>query len=87
MKNQIKSFAAVVAVLLAASCSPNCEDNKQSYENGYNYGLVAGIGGNISCGQWADSMEKMGKMIDDNDCFCDGFDDGVSGKGNKYKDK
>ena len=87
MKSKIKFLLVIVTVFFVSSCSPNCEDNKQSYENGYRYGLIAGMAGNVSCSEWADEMEEMGRMIDANGCFCDGFNDGTKGNGNKFENK
>lgn len=83
MKKRILILATIA--LSAVSCTPDCTGDKSSYNSGYTHGEISSYGGYQSCSSYVDAMSNEGINLDDNSCFCAGFNDGKAGNENKYK--
>lgn len=75
----------IAFALITTSCSPDCTDDKSSYNSGYTHGKISSHGGSQSCSSYVDAMSNEGINLSGNSCFCAGFSDGKSGNENKYK--
>lgn len=87
---KLKGLIYIVSLsffLLASCSSPNCENNKSEYQEGYAAGkLTKTMGGAGSCRDYVNSYnEQTGRnTMHATDCFCDGFEDGLNGRSAKY---
>ena len=77
---------ALVLILYSITSTPNCKDQHQSYQDGYIEGnTVRLVGGSSSCSEYISSYnDETGRNRKVSDCFCEGFDDAVSGRTAKY---
>lgn len=81
-----KIFSVGLFLLLGSCSSPNCENEKSDYINGYAQGSITRSLGGVSgsCKDWVDSYnDASGSNKIATDCFCDGFSDGVNGDESK----
>lgn len=81
MTKKLLSVAMMCASLLMYSCATiDCSSDTSSYQDGYASGkLVKAMGEYGTCSEFLESAGKKGT-----DCFCDGYEDGLSGNPSKY---
>lgn len=88
IKQILNSMVLIASLLIIASCSStNCENSKSEYQNGYASGkTVKLMGGSGSCSSYVNSFnDQTGRnTMSATDCFCEGYNDGLSGKPAKY---
>jgi len=76
----------IVGVLFLCSCGKNCADKGGEYRDGYSNGQIVSFSSeNISCEKWIEKMNWNESKA--TNCWCEGFNDGKSGKENKYPEK
>jgi hypothetical protein len=67
------------------ACTPDCSEDKSSYDDGYTHGKIATYDDSQSCSSYVEAMSNEGINLSGNSCFCEGFNDAKSGNENKYK--
>ncbi len=77
----------VLSCSLSGNSSTDCSQSKTSYSEGHNWGTMQGIASSsVSCETFCDRMTDKGiNMENPSECFCQGYNDGIYGRPQKYK--